>query len=290
MTVQKGELYSRNYLKKEKLEKDSVRFRKRIATYFSLLNSSSHIGTEFCTNLELQGVDVPRGESGHGYSTKAFFETAAINDILDSITILNETMNQPCYSQLDGRKWKNFIEIAFREEGLDYTLEEKCGVHPYVDAEFQQNKTSTLSFLDKEELKGVKHEFEQAFDKLNSSRKDTKGAIKAINEAVEALVKGLNDIGRPDTLGQALSKLEGFINKIYENEKVGLAASKDMIESLKNWNKSCHNYRHGKDADKINNPSEEYTILMLSQGASYIRWLLDIEQLYINTKEREEQK
>ena len=63
-----------------------------------------------------------------------------------------------------------------------------------------------------------------------------------------------------------------------------------MIESLKNWNKSCHNYRHGKDADKINNPSEEYTILMLSQGASYIRWLLDIEQLYINTKEREEQK
>lgn len=74
MTVQKGGLYSHNYLKNEKLEKDSVRFRKRIATYFSLIDSSSHIGIEFCMNLELNGVDVPRGKSGYGYSTKVFLK------------------------------------------------------------------------------------------------------------------------------------------------------------------------------------------------------------------------
>lgn len=193
-------------------------------------------------------------------------------------------MSQPCYSQLDGREWKNFVEKAFREEGLDYTLDEECGVHPYVDAEFQQNKISTLRCLDKEELRGVKHEFEQAFDKLNSSRQDTKGAIKAINEAVEKLAKNMEGINEKN-LDKAISKLDDILNEIYKNDKVLLDASRAVKRSLNEWNVSCQQYRHGKDADKINNPSEEYTILMLSLGASYIRWLLDVEQLYIKAKE-----
>lgn len=230
------------------------------------------------------GPNLPSNLEGSSYNNiyaKQFFRDAEIDDVLDSITLIHKIIPRP--------KWKEFVERAFREEGLDYTLDEECGVHPYVDAEFQHNKTSTLRCLQKEELKGVKHEFEQAFDKLNSSRKDTKGAIKAINEAVEKLAKNMDGINEKN-LDEAIPKLDNILNEVYKKDKVLLDASKAVKKSLKEWNISCHQYRHGKDADKINNPSDEYTILMLSQGASYIRWLLDVEQLYIKAKESGQQK
>lgn len=273
-----GGLYSRNYLQNDTLVQDSARFRKRIGAFFNNIFPRRGIRNELSKSLEISlGVEVPTSGfhviEGAIYDVEQLLEKAKIIDVLDSITII--------YQQTKSDDWKEFVENAFREEGLNYTLDEKCGVHPYVDAEFQQNKSSTLRCLQKEGLDGVKHEFEQAFDNLR--QKNNKGAIKSINEAVESLVKNMADI-KEANLDKAMPKLLPIIEEIYKKDIPLKDASKAMQRSLIDWNTSCHQYRHGKDADKINNPSDEYTILMLSQGAAYIRWLLDVEQLYITQK------
>jgi hypothetical protein len=270
-----GGLYSRNYLQNDTLVQDSARFRKRIGAFF---NQKLDRYNDLCGKTILRDLGVElKISSVRGtivtYQIAKFLEQTEIRDVLDSITIIYQISNSD--------SWKECVENAFRDEGLNYTLDEKCGVHLYVDAQFQQNKSSTLRCLQKEGLDGVKHEFEQAFDNLR--QKNNKGAIKSINEAVEALAKNMADI-KEANLDKAMPKLLPIIEEIYKKDIPLKDASKAMQRSLIDWNTSCHQYRHGKDADKINNPSDEYTILMLSQGAAYIRWLLDVEHLYITQK------
>ena len=284
--IEIGGLYSRNYLKKDKLVDDSERFRNRIAAYFNKkavdINARNFCGI----NIEIElGISIDKTcyiDGTQKYNLDILFLSDDISDVLGSITLIYK------YGVIARDDWKNFVERVFREEGLNYTLDEKCGVHPYVDEEFQQNKLTTLRCLEKEGLTAVKHEFEQAFENLRSNNKDNKGAIKAINEAIETLVKNMNGLENVNNLDKAIPKLKNVIEKAYKDDKIIIDASKQMVESLRQWNSSCHQYRHGQKTTKPNQPTDEYTILMLSQGASYIRWLLDIEKLYIDSTNKEE--
>lgn len=167
MTLRKGELFSRNYLKKERLEKDTKRFRTKISGYYEkFYKENLHFNNNCGKEIEMElGADVDRANYalvGEKYNVDAFLKNAELRDVLDTITLI--------YRLKKDSNWKNFIEKVFKEEGLCYTLDEDCGIHPYVDDQLQQNNVATLRCLEK--------------DNLNSSKQDTIVAIKPTKEAV----------------------------------------------------------------------------------------------------------
>ena len=41
---------------------------------------------------------------------------------------------------------------------------------------------------------------------------------------------------------------------------------------------SIHNFRHGQDVQEPKDPPIEFTVYILSSGASFLRWLVEIDR------------
>ncbi|WP_157374203.1 hypothetical protein [Salipiger sp. CCB-MM3] len=58
-------------------------------------------------------------------------------------------------------------------------------------------------------------------------------------------------------------------------------ASQKNCDALVDWTDACHNYRHVSPDVEPKMPSEELTVLLVSQGFSYVRWLVDLRRRYL---------
>ncbi len=122
-----------------------------------------------------------------GYNTSQFFEAAEIRDVLDSVTVI--------YQALDGRglamadRWNQFVTRVLKEENIGYRLDSKCGVHYFVDEEFERNRFSSLQSLDDPKYSGVRDAYEAAYRHMDSDPPDTKATVRSMFESLEILVR-----------------------------------------------------------------------------------------------------
>ena len=49
------------------------------------------------------------------------------------------------------------------------------------------------------------------------------------------------------------------------------------VTAFKDWVIGAQGYRHGKGTEEPDNPSLSTTVLCVSAGASYLRWLVEID-------------
>jgi hypothetical protein len=178
-----GIRFSLIYLERSAPARDSQRFRNRLAAYYSdyLYKYYDH---EICKIIELEtGAKVP-SNAGY-YFLSNFFIKNELRDVLDSITLIYKTISN------DSSKvaWKKFVERVFKEESLGYKLDSKCGVHYFVDEEFERNRFSALSVLSKPQYAGIRAAYEAAYRHMDSVPADSKAAVRAMFEAIEILVK-----------------------------------------------------------------------------------------------------
>jgi hypothetical protein len=50
-----------------------------------------------------------------------------------------------------------------------------------------------------------------------------------------------------------------------------------LIESFCDWIDGCHNYRHEHSQEHVIEPPLEIVVEYVSSGASYLRWLIEID-------------
>ncbi len=268
--MNEGMKFSLLYLDRSKSLKDSKRFRKRLSAFFyeNLNFHDSLIGTQ----IEMEvGAEV-------NSAIYNFIVNTNLRDLLDSITIIYETLCKVQYGR-ESEKWKEFVERVLLEENLGYRLDKKCGVHYFVDEEFERNRYSTLLVLEDQRYTSIRTAYDMAYQYLDDHPMDIKGAVRSIFESIEILVKQMVET-------QNLNKwvventLKEKCSLYYKSDPTAQEVMTKMFDGFAQWVDSIHNYRHGQADAKPVAPPINIAIYALSSGTAFLRWLIEINNSF----------
>lgn len=269
-----GEKFSLNYLERGEPTRDSRRFRSRIAAYYSdnLDNYKSDVSNIITRET---GAEVPF-IFNYGPDISSFIKEAELRDVLDSITLIYRIIRDKGMTRYMD-EWKNFVSRCMQEENVGYKLDENCGVHYYIDEEFERNRFSTLANLESTELNSVKVAFEDAYKHMDADPIDTKASARSMFEALEILTKQLVETKNLNKWVLENSLKDLAIKHLASDETEANVIS-EMFEGFGQWVNSIHNYRHGQKETESVQPSEDLTIYILSSGTSFLRFLLKLRE------------
>ena len=215
-------------------------------------------------------LNMELGATTNSLELSIYFEQCDIAALLSAITHV-----QTALGDVQGPGWRAFAQRAFKEENVAYTVDEKCGVHPAYDDEFDTSRQATIAALDKPRYAAARKFFDEAIADLKQPR-DTRDAVRKTFEALENVAK----LMCPDIERLGATEVKKYLQPIALDGTVG--AERDargrMIESFAEWVNGCQKYRHAAGQPEPVEPSLELAILMVSQGASWLRWLLTLDQ------------
>jgi hypothetical protein len=175
---------------------------------------------------------------------------------------------------------RDALATMFREEQMAYEIDKDGGIHPLIDAEFQRNRHGALKSLSASRYENVQHDFEAAFRRLTVQDFDTKAAVRDIFDSAESLFKLMVSPRNPGLTGSTVdSDLRTVVDRALASADFATKqASGRTLSSFGKWADACHPYRHGQQSESIVAPPSELATLLLSQGASFIRWLAGLDQ------------
>ena len=270
--MEEGKRFSQIYLERGAPVRDSQRFRNRLSAYYSdqlLINYYGEI--EKIIHKET-GAKIPWG---HGPDINLFIEKGELRDVLDSITLIYQAVREKQRYNADAENWKTFVARVFREENLGYQLDSKCGVHYFVDEEFERNRFSTLQTLDDPKYSGVRDAYEAAYRHMDSDPPDNKAAVRSMFESLEILVRLM--VPTKNLNRWIVEKaLKEKCLPLYASEPTGSQVVTGLFDGFADWVDALHNYRHGQPSEQPVAPSEEVAVYVLSSGSAFLRWLIGI--------------
>lgn len=270
-----GQRFSLLYLDRNEPVRDSSRFRNRLAAfYWEKLNGEHRNAIKTILQREA-GIEIPYLQNV-GFMVSEVFKKNELRDVLDSITIIYQHLHTNRWPTL-ANSWKVFVARCLKEENVGYQLDAECGVHYFVDEEFERNRFSTLTALNEPELRGVKAAYEDAYRHLDNVPPDTKASARSIFEAIEILVKQLVQTKNLNrwVLENTLKTMALDVLTTDDTER---AVINDMFDGFGLWVNGMHNYRHGQPEHQPVAPSEDLVVYMLSSGSSFLRLLLEIRK------------
>lgn len=270
--------FSHLYTKKGKPERDSERARRRLYAFFQQIPDYHHKDIAAVLNRRC-GIDVVvGGYMGTFYDFRRLFAEASIYDLLDSITWIIRVIEKPGGDQVTER-WMAGVRSVFKEDNLSYRLDDKGGVHFSVDEEFERDRVSTLRAIQAPRYGSVAADFERAHKALDEVNPDLKGAVKSVFEATETLFRLVDGTPTPPRLGkdQLGSNLTPIVEARYAGDAPALDTAKHAVASFQEWVIAAHVYRHGQPVETPHQPPLELAVLLLSQGAGFLRWLAEID-------------
>jgi len=272
-----GKRFSLLYLDRSKTLRDSKKFRNRLAAlYWESLHSYED---SIVKAIEREiGAKVPFGMSS--YIVSQFFEQSELRDLLDSITVIYKTLKDRG-QRLVAESWKSFVKRTISEENLGYRLDDECGVHFFVDEEFERNRFSTLTVLEDPQYSGIRAAYDASYKYLDADPIDTKGAVRSMFESIEILVKQMVET-------KILNKwvventLKNKCLKAYEADLTAKNVASKMFDGFAQWVDSVHNYRHGQVGNEPVSPPESLAIYIISSGTAFLRWLVCLNNILLS--------
>jgi hypothetical protein len=221
------------------------------------------------------GAKVPFGYDS--YRIDSFIEKSETRDVLDAITIIYRVLIGSGVPRQVKRAedWRSFVSRVLREENFGYKLDSKCGVHYFVDEEFERNRFSTLSILDDPKYNATKAAYEDAYRYMDSNPMDTKAAVRSMFESIEILVRQMVETNNLNKWVVENSLKEKCLS-LYGEDETALKVTSGLFDGFASWVDALHNYRHGQASDEPVAPSEGVAIYVLSSGSAFLRWLAEI--------------
>lgn len=272
-----GARYSQVHLQRGDPVPDSVRLRRRVSAFVK--NQLSDHGAVCWQALE-QRLGATSSQGHYHYKVEDFVLNSNFIDFADSISVLYDALREEFrkqrYSSIEriANDWLKFCQGAFTEENVAYDIDGAGLVRPKVDVEFQNSVSSTIAGLSDPRHAAVRHAVDSAISKISNLRPDRKGALRDVFEAFEILLKVEfgNKVPRlnKNVIIQVLKPvmLDGLTD---ETEKKAVEC---LCGGIVNWVDACHFYRHGQEAHEPTDPSLLTIVLIVSQGLSFIRWVV----------------
>lgn len=265
-----GVRFSQNYLKSEPTLNDSTRARRRLFVLFDVIHRRSE---DYVTPLVGKtGTKVPSHAYGPSWAT--FFETAKLRDVLDAVTVFWTRFNSG--SRSDGERWLKGVREVFSEESLGYRVDDLGGVHLLVDQEFQRDRSSTLLGLGASRFAAAQAAFDACHGALDKSPPSTTDAVRGIFDALENVFKLIAG-GKAARLGA--SEIDQYLAPIIARRYDGPALNyaNRLLASFKDWTNGAHQYRHAPGTEQPSPPPLDLTVLAVSTGTNFLRWLLELD-------------
>jgi hypothetical protein len=287
-----GELFARQYAERVAPLQDNPFFRNRLDAFLRANHYKD--AAEIAAYLRQEaGLEVNYYFDIHNsahYKFKDFFSDTKIDLLLSAITLIwrflynrypepqltRIAISSPVIRYPKADAWHAFVSRALREENMAYALDEKCGVHFFIDEEFERNRITALAGLASERYAAVRVAFEQSHSYLDAHPSDTKSAVRSAFEAFEILArlmvtesKNLNkwmveNKLKPLALAQAADLTERTVlGKLFD----GLAISVDGL----------HDYRHGQGSEQPVAPSLSVAVYVVSSVAAALRLLVAVD-------------
>ncbi|WP_323784632.1 hypothetical protein [Thalassovita sp.] len=275
--VPKGQRFSLLYLSGEETLSDCPRMRRRLgALADELLDENDYLAGKF---LEAElGISIIRS-SGMGAYVRwvDFFEEEELADVLDAITLIfSFCAANRLSNKLSG--YRSRVQRIFNERNMRYRVDDHCGVHPHVDTAFEQVRTSAISGLGKERFNAARAHLESVEQAMMREEPDNRQAIRSVFDAAEnifkMMFKGVTHINNREIN----NRLPPQIEALYAAHPLVKKATLKQCESFKSWVEGAHFYRHADDLPEPAQPPRELTVLMVSQGYGWVRWLAELDQ------------
>jgi hypothetical protein len=268
-----GQRFSQLYLERGTPARDSQRFRKRLAAYYWEHLHQHHDNQIRSAMQRDAGIEVPFGVGG--YLVSEVFTRGELRDVLDSITIIYQQLTRVGWKAA-AHMWRTFVAQAMREENVAYVIDDECGVHYFVDQEFEHNRVSVLAILDSPRYAAVRKAFEDAYRHLDSDPRDTKAAVRSIFESLETLVRQMVET---KNLNRWIveNTLKNRCLSVGNADAVEKTVADGLFSSIAYWVDAVHHYRHGQATVEPFAPSDEMAIHIISTGSAYIRWLCQFD-------------
>lgn len=279
-----GGLFSRTYLERGKPARDSARARLRLLAlmqkHFSdraLMELAERIKSELGVEVDLAGADGPYGEQLDYYNWERFFKKdAELRDILDAQTIMCGMLAEARLSS--AAEWPQWVAAILSQEGFSYRVDEKGGIHPLVDNEFERNRVVGISALAGGRYQAALAEFEKAHEALDGPTPDWKVAIRSTFESAEIIFRLLCPKAARLGSGEVDQHLKPVVQRLYRENQAALTAGALTAESLRRWVDGAHQYRHGQPIEEPAPPPGDLAVAMVSLGMAWVRWLAEIDQ------------
>jgi hypothetical protein len=215
-----------------------------------------------------------------GVSWRQFFADCALKDVLDFVTVAywyQYTKRGTGIVEHDPwDRWCREVQRIFQEENLHYGVDQRGGVHFRFDAEFEHNRAITIACLQDACYRNALSEFEGAMASLAKVPPDGKAAIRRTFSAAETLFR-LMFPNSPRLTAQDAQRLEPVLQRLHTNDKVATGAAIKLLSTFKDWIEAAHYYRHEAGHAEPTQPPLMLAVEMVSIGASFIRWLGELE-------------
>ena len=145
-------------------------------------------------------------------------------------------------------------------------------MHPLVDEAFQLERRNLLAGLGDLKLQAALTSLNSAYDALKPNGDGTLLAVRHSFDAVENVFKEKFSVSR---LGDAeiKKKLTPLIEATYSGRAKDSA--KLLLESFCKYVNAAHIYRHADSEKEPTPPPMALAVLFLTQGGSFLRWLID---------------
>ena len=223
---------------------------------------------------------------GAGYSTvgnwKQHLAKWDLVDVLNLVTHVHRYLQQvQQYGRIAGTttpaRWILEVNRIFDERNLQYVVDEHGSVRYRIDEEHARNITATIQRLQPSRYANVLHLFENGRSDLTKAPPDGKAAIREVFLAAESLAKLLLP-NMPRLGGKEVEPLRAKVASKYHGDPVAVRSADSIFDGFKDWVSACQQYRHeqGKP-DQITQPTLEIAVHLVNVGASYLRWLVDLD-------------
>ncbi len=205
-----------------------------------------------------------------------FFERNSLPDVLDGITAITEFLAISSPSSKPG--WLRQVQRIFDQQHVKYAVDDRGTVRLRIDATFEAEREAILAGLIGNRYNAVRAEYISAYAALSGAHPDGKSAVRGVFEACEVVFKLMFPTTRRIKAPEIGNELTPLVVSRYANDLPALEAAKKLVQAFTAWVASAQFYRHGQDQEEPNQPPLEVAVMILSSGASHLRWLVHLDQ------------
>lgn len=202
-----------------------------------------------------------------------FLRKIPLHKVLDTITVAYKGM-------VKGDRQGDFICQANRilqEENIAYEIDEEGGVHPVIDRAYAATKQTAILGMSEPRYALSLARIEEVDVALLTPAPNYIQAIRSVFGANENLVKLMFSKPRLDK-ASAIQEIGVKIQKIYANHPTMQRSSAQILQSFGGWIDAAHHYRYEEGAEEPSQPADELAIVLISEGLSFVRWLVAIDK------------
>jgi hypothetical protein len=265
-----GQRFSHLYLARGEPTSDSAKMRRRLASIVRYTYGQHGLAAEIEKEVGLRP-----SYRAHGVEWDALFEGCALVNLLDVVTVTWQFLTKQ-HPQIAGG-WPEDVQRIFTEENVRYRVDARGGVHFSIDEEFERSRIASVAVLQSPRYSNVLNQFEKAYTELATEPPNGKEAIRAIFTAAEGLFRVMFETSPRLTGAEIEKNLVPFIRATSVGDITASGALGKLTRGFREWVDAAHFYRHEPGEEKIAQPPLTFAIVMVSSGASYIRWLAELD-------------